>query len=200
VVSYINCTAATKAQSDIICTSANAVDVVRSVPADRPILFAPDRNLGAWLNKVTGRGMDLWPGTCIVHETFSERSLIELKAAHPDAEVLAHPECEPAILALADTIGSTSALLTRATTSPARRFIVATEPGIIHQMVKARPDAEYLPVPGLDSSCACNECPYMRLNTLEKIHHALRDLEPRIEMPEELRLAAKVPLDRMLAL
>jgi quinolinate synthase len=200
VVSYINCTAATKAQSDIICTSSNAVRVVESLPADKPILFAPDRNLGAWLMRETGREMDLWPGTCIVHETFSEKALLDLTVRHPDAKVIAHPECEPQILQHADFIGSTSKLLSYTRDSGHTRFIVATEPGIIHQMEKANPEFDYIPLPGTGESCACNECPFMRLNTLEKIYVAFRDLEPRIEMAEDLRVAAKVPLERMMAL
>ena len=200
VVSYINCTAETKALSDWICTSSNARRVIDAIPADQKIIFAPDRNLGAWLMRETGREMLLWQGSCIVHETFSERRLIELKSQHPDAVVLAHPECEPEILRLADVIGSTFALLRATQTMPAQRFIVATEPGIIHQMRKVNPQKEYIPLPGRDTTCACNECPFMRLNTLEKMVVALRDLEPRIEMSEELRLAALKPLERMLAL
>ena len=200
VVSYINCTAGTKALSDWICTSSNARRVIDAVPEGLPILFAPDRNLGAWLARETGREMTLWQGTCIVHETFSERKLIELKAKHPDAEVIAHPECEPELLRHADHIGSTSSLLKHSAASDATTFIVATEPGIIHQMEKASPDKSFLPLPGQDESCSCNECPFMRLNTLEKLYLALRDLSPRIEMDEPLRLAAKKPLDRMLAL
>lgn len=198
VVSYINCTAATKALSDVICTSSNAVKVIEAMPKDRPILFAPDRNLGAYLIRTTGRQMDLWPGTCIVHETFSERALLDLKLRHPDAKVVAHPECEPEILAYADFVGSTSALLTYTRTSPATTFIVATEPGILHQMEKARPDGVYLPLPGTGENCACNECPFMRLNTLEKIYLALRDMQPRLEMDEATRKAALVPLERMM--
>nr|MBA2321803.1 quinolinate synthase NadA [Deltaproteobacteria bacterium] len=200
VVTYINCSAAAKAESDIICTSSNARRVIESIPVDRPILFAPDRNLGAWLSKETGRHMDLWQAACIVHETFSERKLLELQAAHPDAKVIAHPECEPPVLAHADFIGSTSALLKYTLTAPAQKFIVATEPGIIHQMEKARPDGIYIPLPGMDDSCACNECPFMRLNTLEKLYVALRDLEPRVELPEDLRIRAAIPLERMMAL
>jgi quinolinate synthase len=200
VVSYINCTAETKALSDWICTSSNARRVIDAIPADQKIIFAPDRNLGAWLMRETGREMLLWQGSCIVHETFSERRLIELKSQHPDAVVLAHPECEPEILRLADVIGSTFALLRATQTMPAQRFIVATEPGIIHQMRKVNPQKEYIPLPGRDTTCACNECPFMRLNTLEKMVLALRDLEPRIEMSEDLRLAALKPLERMLAL
>lgn len=200
VVSYINCTAETKALSDWICTSSNARRVIDAIPAEQKIIFAPDRNLGAWLMRETGREMLLWQGSCIVHETFSERKLIELKSQHPDAVVLAHPECEPEVLQHADVIGSTFALLRATQTNPAQRFIVATEPGIIHQMRKVNPQKEYIPLPGRDTTCACNECPFMRLNTLEKMVLALRDLEPRIEMSEELRLAALKPLERMLAL
>jgi quinolinate synthase len=201
VVSYINCSAATKALSDIICTSSNAKKVVASMPTDRPILFAPDRNLGAWVVRETGRKMDLWQAACIVHETFSERKLVELMAQHPKAQVLAHPECEPPVLALAHYIGSTSGILEYAKLhTEVPEFLVATEPGIIHQMEKARPDAAYIPVPGIAEGCACNECPFMRLNTLEKLYLALRDLEPRIEMPEDVRRAALAPLERMMAL
>jgi quinolinate synthase len=200
VVSYINTTAATKALSDIICTSSNAKQVVDSVPAGTPILFAPDRNLGAYVAKQAGRALELWPATCIVHETFSERKLAELVAAHPDARVLAHPECEPPILAMAHHVGSTSSLLEYTKRPEYRKFVVATEPGIIHQMQRARPDAEFVPLPGQDEKCACNECPFMRLNTLEKLYLCLRDLKPRIELPEDLRLAALRPIERMMAL
>lgn len=200
VVSYINCTAGTKAQSDIICTSSNAKRVIDSLPSNSKILFAPDRNLGSYLVRETGRPMELWQGTCIVHETFSEQRLLQLKLEHPTAKVIAHPECEPPILAHADHIGSTSSLLQFTKDSGFDTFIVATEPGIIHQMEKANPDATYLPLPGADESCSCNECPYMRLNTLEKLYLALRDLEPRIEMTETLRLQALAPLERMMAL
>ena len=172
--------------------------VIDSLPEGRPILFAPDRNLGSWLIRETGREMDLWQGTCIVHETFSERALIDLMTEHPDAKVIAHPECEPPILRLAHHVGSTSSLLNFTKESGESKFIVATEPGILHQMRKANPDAEYIPLPGQDETCACNECPFMRLNTLEKIYLALRDLRPRIEMDEELRKAAAKPLLRML--
>ncbi|MEE2750376.1 MAG: quinolinate synthase NadA [Myxococcota bacterium] len=200
VVSYINCSAATKALSDIICTSSNAKRVVESIDSNRPILFAPDRNLGSWLQRETGREMDLWQGTCVVHETFSERKLIELMSRHPRAEVVAHPECEPPILRYAHHVGSTSSLLKHSQESDATQFIVATEPGIIHQMMLSNPNKEYIPLPGQDETCACNECPYMRLNTLEKIYLALRDLQPQIDLDESLRLAALAPLERMLAL
>jgi quinolinate synthase len=200
VVSYINCSAGVKALSDVICTSSNAERVIQSFPPDQKILFAPDRNLGAWLQRRTGREMLLWQGACMVHETFNERKLIELKVRHPDAKVVAHPECEPSLLELADFVGSTSALLSYVASSPAPTFIVATEPGILHQMHKSAPDKQLLPLPGMDENCACNECPHMRLNTLEKMYLALRDLTPRIEMDESLRRAALVPLERMMAL
>jgi len=198
-ISYINCSAEVKAASDIICTSSNAVKIVNSVPADKQILFAPDRNLGAYLVKQTGRDMVLWQGICIVHETFSEKKLIGIKERHPDAVVLAHPECEPVILRMADFIGSTSALLNHAVASDKQEFIVATESGILHQMQKQAPTKTFIPAPP-EANCACNECPYMRLNSLEKLYLCLRDLTPRLEMPEELRRAAQKPIDRMLEL
>ncbi|TNE87793.1 MAG: quinolinate synthase NadA [Deltaproteobacteria bacterium] len=200
VVSYINCSAGVKAHSDIICTSSNAKRVIESIPEGKPILFAPDRNLGAYLIRETGREMDLWQGTCIVHETFSERELIDLMAANPDAKVIAHPECEPALLRYAHHIGSTSSLLRYTAESGHKRFIVATEPGIIHQMEKANPGNEYIPLPGQDEGCACNECPFMRLNTVEKLYLCLRDLKPEIHMTEALRVAALKPLERMMEL
>ena len=200
VVSYINCTAETKALSDVICTSSNARRVVASLPPDQPILFAPDRNLGSWLVRETGRDMTLWQGTCIVHETFSERKLIALKTQHPTAQVIAHPECEPEVLRHADHIGSTSSLLRFTYETDHTAFIVATESGILHQMESRSPDKLFIPLPPQDDHCACNECPFMRLNTMEKIYLALRDLTPRIEMREDLRLAALKPLERMLAL
>jgi len=201
LVSYVNCSAEVKALSDIICTSSNAPRVIEAIPADQKILFCPDKNLGAWLIKQTGRDMELWQGTCIVHETFSEQKLIHLKTRHPEAKVICHPECEPNLLRYAHHIGSTSSLLNYATTTPdADTFIVGTEPGILHQMEKAAPDRTFLPLPGMDETCACNECPYMRLNTLEKIRNALRDMQPQIQMPEDLRLAALAPLERMMAL
>jgi quinolinate synthase len=201
LVSYVNCSAEVKAVSDIICTSSNAESVIASIPQDQGILFCPDRNLGAWLQKRSGREMTLWQGTCIVHETFSEKRLVELKVRHPEAEVICHPECEPNLLAHADHIGSTSSLLSYATeTSEADTFIVGTEVGIIHQMEKARPDRNFLPLPGMDESCACNECPHMKRNTLEKIRDCLANLSPRLEMSEDLRVAALAPLERMMAL
>jgi quinolinate synthase len=198
-ISYINCTAEVKAASDIICTSSNAVKVVNSVPEGTPILFAPDRNLGRWLMQQTGREMILWPGSCIVHETFSERKLIALKAEHPTAQVIAHPECEPQVLAMADFIGSTTRLLEYAVNSPHDTFIVVTEAGILTQMTKQAPHKTFVPAPP-QAQCACNECPFMRLNTLEKLYVCLRDMSPELDMPVALREAAKAPIDRMLAL
>jgi quinolinate synthase len=198
-ISYINCTAEVKAASDIICTSSNAEKIVRSVPADKQILFAPDKNLGRYLEKVTGREMILWPGTCIVHETFSQRKLIALQTRHPNAKIIAHPECEEAVLAMADFIGSTAKLLKYAVESEHDELIVVTEPGIITQMRKQAPHKTYIPAPPR-ANCACNECPFMRLNTLEKLYVCLRDMTPELEMPVPLREAARKPIDRMLAL
>ena len=199
VVSYINCTAAVKAQSDLICTSSNAVDLVQQLPADRPVLFAPDRNLGRWVQRQSGRDLTLWPGRCFVHEAFSEEALLRLKLEHPDAEVIAHPECEENLLDLADFIGSTSKLLNHAETSDATTFIVLTEPGILHQMQQRVPEKTLIDVPGLDG-CSCNACPYMRLNTLEKLRDCLESLSPEITMDEELRSQAEAPIRRMLAM
>jgi quinolinate synthase len=199
VVSYINCSAAVKAQSDLICTSSNAVQLVRQLPADRPILFAPDANLGRWVARCSGRDLTLWPGSCIVHETFSEEALLRLKLEHPEAEVIAHPECQAHLLDLADFIGSTSRLLQRVRTSEAPSFLVLTEPGILHQMERQAPGKSFFPVPGIDG-CACNVCPYMRLNTLEKLWRCLRRLEPRLELEEGIRRKALVPIERMLAM
>ncbi|CAK28333.1 MAG TPA: quinolinate synthase NadA [Synechococcales bacterium UBA12195] len=199
VISYINCSAAIKAQSDLICTSSNAVAMVQSVPSDQPILFAPDQNLGRWVSRQAGRELTLWPGSCMVHETFSEEALLGLKAAHPDAAVIAHPECEQHLLDLADFIGSTSKLLNYSQSSEASGFIVLTEPGILHQMRKAVPNKEFYAVPGLDG-CSCNACPHMRLNTLDKLEQCLETLEPAIELDEDLRLRALKPIERMLEL
>ena len=197
VVSYINCTAAIKALSDVICTSSNAVDLINQLPADQPIIFAPDRNLGRYVMEQTGRDLILWDGSCIVHEIFSEKKLVQLKVQHPEAEVLAHPECEPPVLAHADFIGSTTALLKRAQVSDRQAFIVATEPGIIHQMEKAMPDKTFIPAPP-EGNCACNECPHMRLNTLEKLRDAMVNRQPEITLPEEVRVAALAPILKML--
>lgn len=197
VVSYINCSAAIKAQSDVICTSSNAVKIVERIPKDREIIFAPDRNLGAYVAKKTGRDMILWQGACIVHETFSERKIAILKVQHPDAELIAHPECEATLLAKAEFIGSTSALLKHVIESPKRKFIVATEEGILHQMKKKAPGKVLIPAPP-NQACACNECPFMKLNTLEKVYLALRDESPEVDVPAELREKALIPLQRML--
>ena len=199
VVSYINCTAEVKALSDVIVTSSNAEKILRSLPEDDTVLFAPDKNLGRYLEKKTGRRMVLWQGSCIVHETFSLRKLIGLKERHPGARVLAHPECEESVLALADFIGSTTALLKHAVACSDRELIVATEPGILHAMRKAAPDKTFIPAPP-EANCSCNECPFMRKNTLEKVFLSLRDLSPRIEMSEDLMMRARRPIERMLAL
>ncbi|WP_076071953.1 quinolinate synthase NadA [Sphingomonas montana] len=199
-LTYINCSAAVKAHSDIIVTSSSAEKILAQLPMDQKIIFAPDKNLGAYFNRKTGRDMLLWPGACIVHEAFSETELLKLKALHPDAPVAAHPECPAYILDHADQVGSTRAILEFALSSPAQTIIVATEPHIIHQMQKAAPHKLFIGAPGADGNCNCNMCPYMALNTLEKLYVALRDLEPRIEIDEATRLRAKAPLDRMLAM
>jgi quinolinate synthase len=199
VVSYINCSAGVKALSDIICTSSNAERVVRSIPADRKIVFAPDRHLGRWVMGRTGRDMVLWPGFCIVHEQFTARRVAQLKAAHPQALVIAHPECDASVSQMADFVGSTAALLKFVGENPAKAFIVGTEAGILHQMHKLRADAELIPIP-VDSGCNCSLCPYMKLNTLEKLYLALRDLRPAIELDEETRRKALLPVQRMLDL
>jgi quinolinate synthase len=198
-LTYINCSAAVKALSDIIVTSSNAEKIVLSIPPDKEILFAPDRHLGAFLIRKTGRPMTLWPGTCIVHEQFSEREMLKLKAQHPDAVIAAHPECPEGILKHADHVGSTRSILQFATTAPGKKFLIATEEGIIHQMRKIAPDREYIPIPP-DNGCQCNECPFMKLNTLEKLYLCLRDERPEIVLPEDLRRAAERPLLRMLEL
>ena len=197
VVSYINCPAAVKAQSDLICTSSNAVDLVNQLPANRPILFAPDQNLGRWVQRQSGRELTLWPGRCIVHETFSEEAVLRLKLENPQAEVIAHPECQENLLDLADFIGSTSKLLNYTQSSQSDTFIVLTEPGILHQMKQRVPDKTLIDVPGLDG-CSCNACPYMRLNTLEKLRDCLENLSPQIAMEESLRTEAEAPIRRML--
>jgi len=197
VISYINCSAAVKALSDIICTSSNAVKIVEQVPKDKNIIFAPDRNLGKYIIRKTGRDMLLWQGTCIVHETFSERKIIGLKLDYPDSLLIAHPECEESVLDRADFIGSTSALLKFTAESGANEFIVATEEGIIHQMLKRSPGKKFIPAPP-DANCACNECPYMKLNTMEKLYLCMKDLKPEIIMDEDIRLKALKPIQKML--
>lgn len=198
-LTYINCNADIKALSDVIVTSSNAEKIVRQIPAEKTILFAPDRNLGRWLMRKTGREMVLWQGACLVHEVFTDRRITMLKEQHPDAEVIAHPECEDAVLKHASFIGSTSKLIEYAKTAKAKKLIVATEAGILHPMKKAAPDKELLAAPG-SGTCQCSECPYMKLNTLEKIYLSLRDLKPEITLPESLRVKALAPIQRMLAM
>jgi len=197
VITYINCSAGIKALSDIICTSSNAQKIVESLPADQPIIFAPDRNLGAYINKQTGRNMLLWNGACMVHEIFSLEKIIKLKIRHPKAKVIAHPECEAPVLAVADYIGSTTGLLKFTQKDTAQEYIVVTETGILHQMQKNNPAKTFIPAPP-DNSCACNDCPHMKLNTLEKLYLCMKYELPEITMDEELRVAAKKPIDRML--
>ncbi len=199
VLTYINCTADIKALSDVIVTSTNAVQIVESFPKDQKIIFAPDKNLGAYINKVTGREMVLWNGSCMVHEIFSLEKLIKLKAQHPKALILAHPECEAPILEYADFIGSTTAILNYSKKSDAQEFIVLTETGIIHQMQKASPTKTFIPAPP-NNSCACNDCPHMKLNTLEKIYVALKYEQPELLMSDELIEKAKKPIVKMLEL
>lgn len=199
VLTYVNCTADIKALSDVIVTSTNAVQIVESFPKDQKIIFAPDKNLGAYINKVTGRNMVLWNGSCMVHEIFSLEKLIKLKAQYPQAIILAHPECEAAILEHAHFIGSTTALLNYSKKSDANEFIVLTETGIIHQMQKSSPGKTFIPAPP-NNSCACNDCPYMKLNTLEKIYNTLKYEQPELLMSPELIDKAKKPITRMLEL
>ena len=199
VISYINCTAAIKALSDIICTSSNAVKIVESVPADKKIIFAPDKNLGAWVAKKTGRDLLLWNGTCMVHEIFSLQKITKLKHLHPEALLIAHPECEEPVLKQADFIGSTTALLNYTHSSPANTFIVATESGIMHQMQKLSPNKTFIPAPP-DNNCACNDCPHMKLNTLEKVYLSMKHEMPEVIIPQELMEPALRPLKRMLEL
>jgi quinolinate synthase len=197
VISYINCTAEIKAMSDVICTSSNAVNIVQQIPQQQPIIFAPDRNLGKYVIEQTGREMILWQGGCIVHETFSEKKIVQLKVKYPYAEVIAHPECEPSVLRHASYIGSTTALLKYVQKSSNQTFIVATEAGILHQMQKATFQKQFIPAPPMNQ-CACNECPYMRLNTLEKLYLCMKNRTPEITLPEEIQIAALRPIQRML--
>lgn len=199
VISYINCSAAIKAQSDLICTSSNVLRLVEQIPTNQPIVFAPDRNLGKWVMQQTGRQMVLWDGSCQVHEAFSEEAFMEVWMNNKDYEVIAHPECKDSLLKFADFVGSTSALLRRVKESDSPGFIVMTEPGIIHAMKQSAPDKVFLEV-GNDSGCKCNQCPFMRLNTLEKIRNCLRDNSPQIHLNEGLRLKALEPLQKMLSM
>lgn len=197
VVTYVNSSAAVKAMSDVICTSSNAARIVERAPKDRPIIFAPDQHLGRYVQKKTGRELILWPGSCIVHELFSEKQLVQLKVLHPEAEIIAHPECEEPVLKLADVVGSTKQLLDHVIASPASSFIVVTEAGILHQMRRQAPGKRLIPAPA-SNGCACNECPHMRLNTLEKLFRCMSERRPQLDLPEPLARAALAPLRRML--
>ncbi len=199
VISYINCSAEVKALSDIICTSSNAEKIIRQIPPSTPILFAPDRNLGKYLMKKTARQMVLWEGSCIVHETFSEKKLYHLRSAYPEATLIAHPECEEVVLDQADYIGSTSGLLKYVQSSASKEFIVATEAGIIHQMQKACPEKTFIPAPP-EESCACNQCPYMKLNTMEKLYLCMKNRSPEVTLSDELIGRARRPIERMMAM
>lgn len=199
-VTYINSSAEVKAISDVIITSSNAEQIINSIPRDRKILFGPDQHLGRFLSKKLQRPFELWPGACEVHVLFNARKLYEMTLEHPDAVVIAHPECDESVLNYAQVIGSTSRLLEEVEKNPAKKFIVATETGIFHQMQKKRPDAVLLQAPVLDSGCLCNDCPYMKMNSMEKIKLALETLQPQVKMPEDLRVKAQVSLDRMMAI
>jgi quinolinate synthase len=196
-ITYINCSAEVKALSDIICTSSNAEKIIRQIPPEQPILFAPDQHLGRYLMKKTGRELTLWPGSCMVHEMFSEKSLVQLKERHPEALVLAHPECPESVLRHADYVGSTTGILNFATHNAAAEFIVATESGILHQMEKACPEKTFISAPG-EGGCSCSQCPHMKLNTMEKLYLAMRDRKPEITLEENLRQRALKPILRML--
>lgn len=199
VITYVNCSAGIKALSDIVCTSSNAVQIVESLPKDQKIIFAPDKNLGAYINKKTGRDMVLWDGACMVHEIFSREKIIKLKERYPDAKIIAHPECEDSVLELADFIGSTTALLNYTKSSDANSFIVATESGILHQMILSSPNKQFIPAPP-NNNCACNDCPHMKLNTLEKVYNCLKYETPEIILSDELIDKSKLPIIRMLEL
>jgi quinolinate synthase len=198
VISYINCSAELKTLTDIVCTSANARKIVESFPEDQPLIFAPDKNLGNHINNLTGRNMVLWEGACVVHERFSVVKIIELRKQYPDAEFIAHPECEKPVLLLADFIGSTTALLNYVQKSASQKFIVATESGILHQMKKACPDKLFIPAPSTDSTCGCNDCSFMKLNTLQKVYLCLKYEKPEIILPREVIEKARIPIIRML--
>ncbi len=197
VITYVNCTAELKALSDIVCTSSNAVQIVESLPKDQKIIFGPDRNLGAWVAKKTGRDLVLWNGACMVHEIFSQQRILKLKQRHPEAKFIAHPECEEVVLQMADYIGSTTGLLKYTINNPANEFIVATESGIIHQMEKANPGKVFIPAPP-NNACACNDCPHMKRNTLEKVYLCLKNDLPEITVPMDIIMKAKKPIERML--
>jgi quinolinate synthase len=197
VITYVNCTAELKAMTDIVCTSSNAIQIVESLPADQKIIFGPDKNLGAYVAKKTGRDLVLWNGACMVHEIFSREKITKLKERYPNAKLLAHPECEDVILQMADYIGSTTGILKYATKSPEKEFIVATEAGIIHQMQKDNPDKVFIPAPP-NNTCACNDCPHMKRNTLEKLYLCLKNELPEIEVPQHIIEKAVKPIERML--
>lgn len=197
VITYVNCTAELKAMSDIVCTSSNAVQIVNSLPKDQPIIFGPDRNLGRFVAQKTGRELVLWNGACMVHEIFSQQRILKLKQQHPEAKFIAHPECEEAVLSMADYIGSTTGLLKYTIENPAQEFIIATESGIIHQMEKANPDKVFIPAPP-NNQCACNDCPHMKQNTLEKLYLCLKNEMPEITLPLDVIKKAQKPIERML--
>ncbi|MCQ2188944.1 MAG: quinolinate synthase NadA [Paludibacteraceae bacterium] len=198
VISYVNTTAAVKALTDVVVTSTNAKQIVDSFPKDEKIIFGPDKNLGNYINSITGRNMVLWNGACHVHEKFSVRKVLDLKKEYPDAQVLVHPECKDVIVRLADKVGSTAGLLKYAIASDCKRFLVATESGILHEMQKSAPDKVFIPIPPEDSTCACNNCSYMRLNTLEKVYEVLKNESPTVEVSDELREKAVKPIIKML--
>lgn len=198
VISYINCTADLKTMTDVVCTSANALKIVNSFPPEQKLIFAPDKNLGNYINSLTGRNMVLWDGACMVHEKYSVEKIIELMDQHPDAEFIAHPECEKPVLLLAKFIGSTTALLNYVEKSSSRKFIVATESGILHQMNKSCPDKIFIPAPSVDSTCGCNDCSYMKLNNLQKLYICLKHEQPEIKLSDEVIEKAQIPIRRML--
>jgi quinolinate synthase len=198
VISYINCTADLKTLTDVVCTSANAIKIVESFPKDQPLIFAPDKNLGNYINSITGREMVLWDGACMVHEKYSVEKIVDLMDQHPDAEFIAHPECEKPVLLLAKYIGSTTALLGYVQKSTSKKFIVATESGILHQMVKVCPDKIFIPAPSVDSTCGCNDCSYMKLNSLQKLYICLKHELPEIILPDDVIQKAQLPIVRML--
>lgn len=200
ILSYINCSAEIKALSDVIVTSSNAKKIIDQLPKDQKIIFAPDQHLGSYLNKITGRDMLLWPGSCIVHETFSEREIVKMKIRNPGCEIIAHPECPDNVLSRANFIGSTSALLNHVRISNAQQFIIATEPHIIHQMKKIAPKKSFLVAPGQNGNCSCSNCPYMELNTMEKLYMCLKNGSPSINLEQNLLNSAKKPLERMLSM
>lgn len=200
VISYINCTADLKTETDIVCTSSNAVKIVNSFPEDEKLIFGPDKNLGNYINSITGRNMVLWNGACMVHEQYSVEKIVDLMEAHPDAEMIAHPECEKPVLLLAKHIGSTAALLKYVQESSAKKFIVATESGILHQMKKVCPDKIFIPAPSNDSTCACNDCSYMKLNSMRKLYLCLKNELPEVTLSDEVIEKARKPIERMLAI